>query len=236
MAATHVQTKDASVGSAASVTVNITVTAGNHLMASTGGWHSPAAFAPTAITSTPAATWANGIANFTDTNGDGLRVDYSENVAGGAWSVVGHAANSSSITVMASESAGVVTTLSIGAANHAAVSAAAATSQPGSITPTAGSVLYTMFADSSANTAIPTINLGFTVSVDNVAYSGAATERCAQAYLDNTSAVATNPTWTESSGTAQWVVGIIEFLAAGGGPPPATAVQPPMRTLRGVGV
>lgn len=223
MAGAHVQTKDAQTASGTQASVSLTgVASGNHLTVASLVWHSPS---PTITipTSTPAATWSAGLAQFTDTSNDAMRIDYSENVASGSWTVnVNTSTSASALTGIVVEGSGVAMSASLGGVNHVSGSSATSTQTTGSITPAAGSLLITFVMSSSANTAAmgnPTAanNTPATVRSDATAWSGANSVRSGAATFDNASAAATNYTWTESSGTATLSAAIIEMLAAAGG-------------------
>lgn len=238
MSAAHVQTKDAQVASGSSVNVSLTsVGAGNHLTTATGvgaaaGLTSAAAVLPT---SSPTATWANGIAANVDSAGDmAWRIDYSENVASGSWTVTVKSNATHEITGNVTESSGVATSSSIGVSSTSALNLTTSTVQPGSVTPTSGSILITLYMDASGNTSAATINSSFTVRSDSTAWNGA-NQRAGVATKDNVANSAVNPTWTNPAGSGFHIIAtIIEFLAAAGGG--ATPVPPLMRTLRMAGV
>lgn len=224
MTAAHVQTRDAQVASGSSIGVSLTsVAAGNHLFASTEAFNS-GAVGMGIITSSPSATWANIVANTTQTGGgigggqQGLRGDYSENVASGSWTVTAHAAAASSITCNVSESSGVATTASNGVSSTGSSGASNVASQAaGSVTPTAGSILYAFWVSASANTAAPSADNSFVLRSDSTAYNGGVGERAAQFSKDNVPASAVNVTVSESSGSIQMITAVAEFKAAAGG-------------------
>lgn len=225
MAATHVQTRDAQSPNAASIGVTLTgVAAGNHLFASTEAFRS-GALGLTSVTSSPAATWANIVANTTQTGGglgsgeQGLRGDYSQNVVSGSWTVTTHGNSNLAVTIHVTESAGVATTASNGASNAGSSGSSAVASQAaGSITPQAGSILIAFWVSSSGNSAAPSADNSFILRSDATGYDGVNGERAAQFTKDNVAATPVNVTVSESSGTAQMITAVAEFLAAGAAP------------------
>lgn len=206
---------------------------------------SAGAFDLTLFSSTPSATWHNAASasrnqNPTGTDHDGIRVDYSENVASGSWTVTANRSGSANpLTAVVSESSGVATSTSLGAANAANSTANVTSLATGSITPTAGSILYAFTAPDNQGTAPSTIDNSFTVRSDPAGGVGTCWDTAfypaGDASKANVSAVAVNPTWTDSGVTSgDAVASIVEFLAAAGGGP--TLTEPPMRTLRGAGL
>lgn len=231
MAAAHVQTRDAEVGNGSSVGVSLTsVVSGNHLFASTEAWN-PTATAMTSVTSTPAATWANIVANTSQTGGtlgsaqQSLRGDYSENVASGSWTVTAHGGANSAITCNVSEASGVATSASVGVSSTGSSGSSSVASQAaGSVTPSAGSILYAFWVSASANTAAPSADNSFVLRSATTSYDGSTSERAAQFSKDNVPASAVNVTVSESSGTTQMITAVAEFLSAGGGAAAASSV------------
>lgn len=225
MTAAHVQTHDQQTGSGTTVTVTLTsVVAGNHLTATTQCFH-PVATSMLIASSTPAATWHNvtNLGNINQTGGgiggaqQGLRIDYTENVAAGSWSVVMNGNSGASITGHVTESSGVATTASIGVSSSGSSGASNVASQAaGSITPTAGSILIAGWVSSSGNTAAPSADNSFILRSDSTGYSGN-NERAGQFSKDNVAATPVNVTISESSSTAQMISAVVEFLAAAGG-------------------
>lgn len=93
---------------------------------------------------------------------------------------------------------------------NGATTAGATTLQPGSVTPTTDNqVIVTALASDDAGT--PTINGGYTASVV-LSYSATNYIGISMAYLVQTSAAATNPTWT-MSGTNEASAAIATFKA-----------------------
>lgn len=242
MSVAHVQTKDAQTASGTTTNVSLTgVASGNHLTAGSFVWHSPNPTV-TAATSSPAATWSNtglGTLSFADTSGDTMRVDVSENVASGAWTVTIHTSTSgSAVTGIVVETSGAATSSSVGNVNHTSGSSNTATQTAGSITPTAGSGLITFIMSGSANTAAmanPTAsnNTPATVRSDATAWNGSNSVRAGAATFDNAAASATNYTWSESSGTNVLSAAIIEILAGAGGG--GATVEAPLLMMMGIG-
>jgi hypothetical protein len=243
MATAHVQTKTGFVGSATSVNVSLTgVGAGNHLSTYSVGFGTAI---PTVPTSSPSATWQAGIANFSESdNNDRGRVDYSENVASGSWTVTINGA-SGALTGVVNESSGVATSSSKGLTSTGSHDTAALLSvqASGSITPTAGSILYSYVSDSASGTTADTVNNAFTVSSDpaggtNTCWDRASFEVGGSAYKNAVAASAINPQWT-APGNGAMIASIIEFLAAAAGtglPPglgPAQHMQPMQTQLIG---
>lgn len=231
MPTAQVQTKSAIASSATSVNVSLSaVGAGNHLNASVYSNNA----ATTATTSTPTATWANALAQATHFLL--FRNDYSENVASGSWTVSGKASAASTIAVCVSESSGVATANSLGLTVQNLVTSAGTTIQPGSMTPTAGSILYSG-ASSGAGSGFdaPTIDSGFTVAEPGggggVWEPGTWNMAAGTAYLAAAAASATNPTWTTG---ANWGAGatwgdafMVEFKATAAASTPTAAMLVP---------
>lgn len=220
MGASNVQTKSAIATSATSVAVSLTgVGAGNHLNAT--GWSSNGTL--NAATSTPAATWSNAF-NET-TKFPMVRNDYSENVASGSWTVTINASAASTLFGEVAESSGVTTSVSLGAtANNLQGGSGAATIQAGSITPSAGSVLYALAGTTNppGGTSAATIDSSFTVDEAGGGLTvwslGDFNMAGGTAHLNNAAGTAVNPTWTAGanwSAPATWGNAvIIEFKAA----------------------
>lgn len=232
MAGATVQVRSAQ-SSSASVSVAITTSAGNLLAIVTGGFGA----ANGAPTRTGEANNV-GVADFVDGATDHLRGDYMMNIGGNANAVVcnGSAGGGSAGDVY--ELSGCKTSVALGAVNHAV--SATTTVQPGSITPTAGSVVVTGTNDNGSGTAASTISdAAFTYTVDEAGGAGTvwdeATAVAGSAHVDNVTASATNPTWTtHHTSTSNMTALIMEFLASAGGG--ATPVPPTMRTMRNAGV
>lgn len=223
MSVSHAQTKDAQTASGTQASISLTgVVSGNHLTAASFVWHNPVPTA-TAATSTPSATWSNALAAFSDTSLDTLRIDVSENVASGSWTVNANTSTAgSALTGIAVESTGAATSSSVGSVNHVSGSSNTTTQTTGSITPTTGSLLLTFVMSNSANTAAmgnPTAanNTPATVSSSATAWNGANSVRSGSAYFNNAAASATNYTWSESSGNAVISAAVVEIKAAAGG-------------------
>lgn len=162
-------------------------------------------------------------------------MDYTENTASGSWTVTHHAGATLEITGLVSESSGVATTGSKGNTNHAQTSNAAGTTQTtGSITPAAGSIVYTAYCDDGGTSTAGTINLSFLVSSDSTAWNGA-NQRGGMAHLDNVANSAINPTWTVPTANNRQAM-IAEFIAAAGGLPPGLgpAAQMEMYTMAAI--
>lgn len=239
MSAAHVQTKTAHSGSTTALNVSLTgVTAGNHLAA--GSIYDNATSSLT--TSTPSATWNNAI-DFQPTGfATKVRVDYSENVASGSWTVTLNQPQASALTGVVSESSGVKTSSSLGATpNKNSAASSPASLQTGSLTPTAGSIVYTWVeVDMGSGSSASTIDSSFTVTSDPAGGAGTCWDSAFQpggnAALGNVSGAALNPTWTppSGSGTTDMAAVIVEFLAAAGGGAAPTIIL--TRTLRGVGI
>jgi hypothetical protein len=225
-----VQTKDAQTASGTSLGVSLTaVGAGNHLYAATivGSGGTTVTGDLLIPTSTPSATWSNAVAAFVPNGatGDcGMRADYSENVASGSWTVTAHANATREITAIVSESSGVLTSLSIGAVNHGIAATSGTTIATGSITPAAGSILYTSICDNGGTTTAGTIDNSFVVSSDATAWNGA-NQRAGTAHKDNVANSAVNPTWTVPSVTQRGAL-IAEFKVAAGGFDPSVLPWP----------
>lgn len=89
------------------------------------------------------------------------------------------------------------------------------TVQPGSVTPGTDNQVVITGLSGDANTAAPTINLGFTV-IGTVLDNNAGHQNSALAYEIQTTATARNPTWTAPA-TGSWAAAIATFKAAAGG-------------------
>lgn len=236
MSASFVQNKSALVSSAASISVSLTgVTSGNHLNAAVFSGNG----GTSVTTSTPSATWNRALVEAT--HFALFEWDYTENVASGSWTVQGNVSASGAIAISVSESAGVATSSSLGVSHANLTNAASTTIQPGSITPSAGSILYSAAAatQSGSGTNNPTIDSSFTLDTtdSNNWLLGANNFGGGTSHLDNASGAAVNPTWTAGGnwGVPVWSdAWIIEFVAASGGG--AAPIEPPMRTLRGIGL
>jgi hypothetical protein len=225
MAAAFVQAIGGHVSGTGTLNVSLTgVGGGNHLTSLAGGYWNSANLTLTAATSSPSATWsqAQGNDEYNPTAGNyfSIRADYSENVASGSWTVTQHSNNSGDLSGVVVESSGVKTSSSLGLKAGPAHVSVSSTAQPGSITPTAGSILFMWMADDSGNILKCTVDSGFTAipatDGSGTCWDGTNSfERVGAAYKANVPASAVNPTFTESSGTATWNLAMIEFLASG---------------------
>jgi hypothetical protein len=235
MATAFVQANGAQVASGTSVGVTLSgVGAGHHLNVSGS---SNIATLLTTATSSPSATWANAF-SFVG-SGQALRMDYSENVASGSWTVTVHG-SSGELSAEIAESSGVATSSSLGAVNHGS-SASASAIATGSITPASGSILYTSTTDNTGQTTPDTIDNSFSVIVStgftNDTWNGS-NQRLGLAHKDNVAASAINPTWTlPGGGPVPIAAGIAEFKAAAGGaapPPMGQSLDIPLRLPRAI--
>lgn len=222
--------------SSASVSVAITTSAGNLLAICTGGFNGAGSGvgAPTRT----GETNNNAIAEFNDGLGDRQRGDYMMSIGGNSNAVTGNGSSGGGTACDVYELSGCKTSAALGAVNHAI--GTSTTIQPGSITPTAGSVVITSTNDDGSGTSASTISdAAFTYTVDEAGGAGTvwdeASAVCGSAHVDNVTASATNPTWTtHHAGVAHMTAMIMEFLASAGGG--ATPVAPTMRTMRGAGI
>lgn len=253
MTTAHVQTKAGGGFSINSLglTFASSVTAGNHISCYTGSANT-ADPTPASPTSSPSATWHNALSSITNTGGglgtgvSDCRVDYTENVAGGTWTVTVSTSSgtlgTNAITATASESSGVATSLSIGNKNHAVSNVSGVTSlATGSITPTSGSIVYayTWSDNSSASTSPDTINSSFTVESSPSGGAGTCWDPstnvpAGDAALANVAGTALNPTWTAPATTSclDMTSMIVEFLAAAANTDTARPVSFPDRIPR----
>lgn len=250
MPASFVQSKGATGASGTSLAVQLTgVASGNHIATGAGGFVGSAS-APvfTLTTSDQAGTWRNAInqpnANYAANSSQELNVDYVENTGSGTWNITVHATNSTTgIASAAVESTGVKTASSIGVtAKHTTggLGNATATTQAGSATPAAGSIMLAFMADDGGQTAQAGIDAGGQTGAFNPTPAGGtstcwdgANQRTGAAYHNNVSAVATNPTWTESAAQT-WCVGIVEFLASAGVQEPTFGMRQPIQGMGGL--
>lgn len=108
--------------------------------------------------------------------------------------------------------------------------AAAATKQPGSITPSEDNeLIVTGFGLDSPGGGDATINGGFTIA-QQTQYTVATAAGCALAYLIQTSAAAANPTWTAPSSTnLNAVIASFKATPGGGG---GSSIVPILNTRR----
>jgi hypothetical protein len=220
----HVQTKDGQTASGTSLNVSLTsVGAGNHIVCAAAGAVSSGM---TITTSTPSATWANAAPETSCGFGGGgfaaVRLDYTENVASGSWTITGHCSSSTEITVVTSESSGVATSSSLGAHNTATTTTTSQTSLAnGSITPATGSIVYTAVVDNGSPTTTDTINQSYLISNDSTSWNGS-NQRCGIAHKDNVASAVNNPTWTLPGSAFSIAAVIAEFFTGGGAyvPPP----------------
>lgn len=237
MSVAAVQTKNSSNNTTSSVAISITTTAGNLLGISTVSNNTTSAPSRTGDANNSA------IADFNVGAAIHMRGDYMKNIGG----------NSNSVTLSSSagwckgcvtEFSGADTSSPLGATHPTnTITGGTSTIQPGSITPTAGSALFTAVGGDQNSSSAATINTGgqtgnFTVDETGGAgtvWDGTATpDSTGSAHHDNVSAVATNPTWTLPASATNALAMMIEFLTAAGGG--ATPVPPLMRTLRMAGV
>lgn len=111
---------------------------------------------------------------------------------------------------------------------NGASSASASSLAPGSITPTQdGELIFAVLMNENNSGGARSINGGFTLG-DGTAYNAGASEGVHIAYLEQTSAVAANPTWSITNAAAL-AVKIVSFKAA-----VVAAGQPTMRRWAGV--
>lgn len=225
MPGTFVQSKGGQAGSGTSVNINLTgVAAGNHLTVAEI-YNGTATLA--LASSSPAATWTNaplsgGAAQNQGTAAQGVvRLDYSENVVSGSWTVTGNRTGGSGITGAVIESTGVSTSSSLGLRSAGGVSTNLNVT-PGSFTPTAGSICIGVVDDNGSGSAIDTANTGGqTGNFVPTPAGGASTcwdsanSRGGMFYHDNVSAVATNPTISSSAASVTGSAAhMVEFLAS----------------------
>lgn len=231
MSVTFVQGRGGRASSATSVSITPSTNpaSGNHLIAAFGAWRANATMG-TSLATAGYGTWVNASVdtwNYQGSNWLGFRIDYAENIPGGAVTVTVHTIFACELSGYVMESSGAATTSSLGGATTPArITPASATAQPGSLTFTSGSLGLIFITDDSGNTAQCTFNNSFTA--DPAGGTGTiwdgSIERTGAGYRSNMPAGAMNPTITESSGTALWIVGMIEVLASGGA---ATKAPPP---------
>jgi len=231
VATAHVQTKTAISNNTAALSVSLTgVGAGNHLTAGA----LVDATSSSLTTSTPSATW-NNATNYNPVPGSVpiIRMDYSENVASGSWTVTLNQSSSTAITAMVSEASGVATSSSLGATpttNDNTVTNST-TVQNTSLTPSAGSILYTVCeVNYNSGNSASSIDSGFTVRSDPSGGGGTCWDSSlyqpgGSASKDNVSTAALAPTWTAPIQCGNLATVLVEFKAPAVVP---AAIVPPV--------
>lgn len=111
--------------------------------------------------------------------------------------------------------------------NNSNQSAAAATIQPGSVTPTADGELIVVVAGGNWSGTV-TIDSSFTITDQHVGTGGSCYAGAA-AYLYQTPAAGINPTWSDAS-TNLYSAVVATFKAPGGAPPPPIDTVPLIRS------
>ncbi len=177
---------------------------------------------------TPVSGWVTDSKsnNYTVTTGASYQTAFSANIA--FWSVATATVGSGHTFTFTPSSNWSFSAMAVLACNGGAASSPldqqngaqnngiGTTLQPGSVTPSTDNQLVVTAVGSPAGGTIASVSAPYTIT-DTIAYSGGNNMGIAMAYAVQTTATATNPTWTDGSSGVGLIAGIVTFTASSAG-------------------